>query len=52
MESGKMAREMVSSETPESDRLGRGVFKWPDGAVYDGEWKDDKKHGKFGDAGD
>ena len=28
---------------------GYGVFKWPDGRQYEGEYKDDKKngHGKF-----
>ena len=25
---------------------GAGVFKWADGDVYDGEWKDDKKNGR------
>lgn len=24
---------------------GKGVFKWPDGRVYDGEYKNDKKDG-------
>ena len=52
MENGKMTRSMVSSETRETKRVGRGVFKLPDGAVCDGEWKDDKKNGKFGDARD
>ena len=49
MESGKVTSNMVSSETRESDRLGRGVLKLPDGRDYDGEWKGGKKHGKFGD---
>ena len=25
---------------------GRGIYRWANGDVYDGEWKDDKKHGK------
>ena len=25
---------------------GRGLFKWPDGRMYDGEYMNDKKHGK------
>lgn len=24
---------------------GRGIFKWPDGRVYDGDYANDKKHG-------
>ncbi len=24
---------------------GRGIFKWPDGRVYDGDYAHDKKHG-------
>lgn len=24
---------------------GRGLYKWPDGRSYDGEYCDDKKHG-------
>lgn len=24
---------------------GKGIFKWPDGRSYEGEYKDDKKHG-------
>ena len=24
---------------------GAGVFTWPDGRKYDGEWKNDKQHG-------
>ena len=24
---------------------GRGIFVWPDGRSYEGEYKDDKKHG-------
>ena len=24
---------------------GRGIFVWPDGSSYEGEYKDDKKHG-------
>jgi len=27
--------------------LGRGVWKGANGDIYDGEWKDDKAHGKF-----
>jgi hypothetical protein len=23
---------------------GRGVFTWPDGSVYDGDWKDNKRY--------
>ena len=26
-------------------REGNGVFKWKDGRVYDGQWKDGKQHG-------
>ena len=52
MANGKMARRMVSSETRESERIGRGVLKFSFGAVYDGEWKGDKQHGKFRDAGE
>ena len=40
MENGKMTRSMVSSEMLESERVGKGVFKLPGGAVCDGEWKD------------
>ena len=25
---------------------GRGKFTYPNGDVYDGEWKNDKRHGK------
>ena len=25
---------------------GRGIFKWPDGRIYEGEYWNDKKHGK------
>lgn len=25
---------------------GFGKFNWPDGRIYEGEYKDDKKHGK------
>jgi hypothetical protein len=25
---------------------GRGVFEWPDGRKYEGEYRDDKKEGK------
>ena len=25
---------------------GRGKIIWPDGAVYEGEWKDGQKHGR------
>jgi hypothetical protein len=24
---------------------GKGVFKWPDGRVYEGDYLNDKKHG-------
>ena len=24
---------------------GKGVYSWPNGKVYNGEWKDDKYHG-------
>jgi hypothetical protein len=24
---------------------GKGVFKWPDGRVYEGDYVNDKKHG-------
>ena len=24
---------------------GRGICTWPDGTVYDGNWKDNKLHG-------
>jgi hypothetical protein len=24
---------------------GKGVFKWPDGRVYEGDYFNDKKHG-------
>ena len=24
---------------------GKGIFKWPDGRVYEGEYKNDKKDG-------
>lgn len=24
---------------------GHGIFKWPDGRVYDGQWKSGKQHG-------
>lgn len=24
---------------------GRGIYKWKDGRIYNGEYKDDKKHG-------
>ena len=47
MESSKMTLCMVSSETRDSERLGRGVMKYQNGAVYDGEWKDGVPHGKL-----
>lgn len=25
---------------------GYGIFNWPDGRSYEGEYSDDKKHGK------
>lgn len=25
---------------------GKGLFIWPDGRSYEGEYKDDKKHGQ------
>jgi hypothetical protein len=25
---------------------GKGKYTWPDGAVYDGDWKDDIKNGE------
>jgi len=25
---------------------GKGIYKYADGYVYDGEWKDDKRHEK------
>ena len=28
------------------ERGGAGVYKWPDGSMYDGEWKDGKPHGR------
>ncbi len=24
---------------------GKGIFKWPDGRVYEGDYYEDKKHG-------
>ncbi len=24
---------------------GRGIFKWKDGSIYEGDYKDNKKHG-------
>ena len=27
-------------------REGYGVYKWPDGSKYEGDWKSDKQHGK------
>lgn len=24
---------------------GKGIFKWPDGRVYEGDYMNDKKHG-------
>jgi hypothetical protein len=24
---------------------GKGIFEWPDGRTYDGEYENDKKHG-------
>lgn len=24
---------------------GKGIFKWPDGRVYEGDYIEDKKHG-------
>ena len=24
---------------------GKGIKKWPDNKIYDGEWKNDKAHG-------
>ena len=50
MENEKMASNMVSSEKKESESLGRGVVKLPDGSAYDGEWKDGEQNGKFEDA--
>jgi hypothetical protein len=25
---------------------GRGKYTWPDGTLYDGGWKDDKRNGR------
>ena len=47
MENGLMTRDMVSLETMENERVGRGVFTFSDGDVYEGESKDGKLHGKF-----
>ena len=30
----------------DNKRCGRGVFTWPDGSYYDGEWESDTRHGK------
>ena len=27
-------------------RCGAGVYKWKDGREYNGDWKDDKQHGR------
>ena len=29
------------------DIHGKGTYEWVDGKRYDGEWKDDKQHGKW-----
>ena len=26
--------------------MGKGIFRWPGGAIYAGEWKDDRRHGR------
>ena len=52
MENSKITRSMVSLETMESEWVGRGVSTYVNGDVYDGEWIDDKRHGKFGDYGE
>ena len=31
-------------------REGKGVAHWPDGSVYDGQWKDDKMEGERRDS--
>ena len=30
----------------DDERCGRGVYKYPDGAQYDGEWRDDERWGR------
>jgi len=29
----------------EGKMSGKGQYKWPNGVYYDGEWKDDLRHG-------
>ena len=30
----------------EGKRFGFGIFTWPSGCKYEGEWEDDRRHGK------
>ena len=42
-----MTGERVSLKTGGYENLGRGIFTFANGDIYDGEWKDDKMSGKF-----
>ncbi len=34
----------------EGKRFGFGIFTWPSGCKYEGEWEDDRRHGMHCDA--
>ena len=38
---GKYIGQLINGK-----REGRGIIKWDNGDIYNGEWKDDKKEGK------
>ena len=41
--SGMMADDMKENILM-INKEGTGIFFWPDGRIYEGEWKDDKQH--------
>mmetsp|Transcript_20605 Transcript_20605/g.43262 ORF Transcript_20605/g.43262 Transcript_20605/m.43262 type:complete len:122 (+) Transcript_20605:2-367(+) len=42
----------TKDSTRTTKKNGRGVYRFANGNVYDGEWRDDKMHGRASCAGD